>query len=153
MTRDFVQCFFLSLFIAAPAMAQSEGHLRQGLEGRYVVLKMDMPATKEGVNLRADNRFGEGVGPVFGVASEKVGGKLRVARIPGFLVGREKLLRLARAQPRRWPGNGAAFPVGFPGGAHKRLSSKVTLAGISDFNFAFAHYQTPVAPPTQAAFA
>ena len=54
MTRNFVLSFFLSLFVAAPAMAQSEGHLRQDLEGRYVVLKMDMPATKEGVNLRAD---------------------------------------------------------------------------------------------------
>ncbi len=54
MARNFVLSFFLSLFVAAPAVAQSEGHLRQGLEGTYVVLKMDMPATKEGVNLRAD---------------------------------------------------------------------------------------------------
>lgn len=54
MTRNLVLSFFLAVFVAAPAVAQSEGHLRQGLEGTYVVLKMDMPATKEGVNLRAD---------------------------------------------------------------------------------------------------
>ena len=54
MIRNFVLSFFLSLFVAVPAVAQSEGHLRQSLEGTYVVLKMDMPATKEGVNLRAD---------------------------------------------------------------------------------------------------
>ena len=54
MIRNFVLSFFLSLFVAVPAVAQGEGHLRQSLEGTYVVLKMDMPATKEGVNLRAD---------------------------------------------------------------------------------------------------
>lgn len=42
------------LAFALPALAQSEGALREHFEGRRVVVKIDMPATKEGVNLQAD---------------------------------------------------------------------------------------------------
>jgi hypothetical protein len=37
--------------IAAPAAAQSEQQLRQAFEGRYVIVRMDMPATHRGVDL------------------------------------------------------------------------------------------------------
>ena len=52
--RMAVAVFFSLLVSALPAWAQSEGHLREYFEGKQVVLKMDMPATKEGMNLRAD---------------------------------------------------------------------------------------------------
>jgi hypothetical protein len=39
------------LLAAAPAFAQSESALRQRLEGRTVVVKMDMPATAQGVDI------------------------------------------------------------------------------------------------------
>ena len=42
------------LAFALPALAQSEGALREHFEGRRVVVKIDMPATKEGVNLQTD---------------------------------------------------------------------------------------------------
>ncbi|MCH6553576.1 MAG: hypothetical protein IH793_05390, partial [Acidobacteria bacterium] len=55
MIRRIAVAVFFSLLVSAwPAGAQSEGHLREYFEGTQVVLKMDMPATKEGVNLRAD---------------------------------------------------------------------------------------------------
>jgi hypothetical protein len=37
--------------VAAPAAAQSEQQLRQAFEGRYVIVRMDMPATHKGVDL------------------------------------------------------------------------------------------------------
>jgi hypothetical protein len=37
--------------VAAPAAAQSEQQLRQAFEGRYVIVRMDMPATHRGVDL------------------------------------------------------------------------------------------------------
>ena len=52
----------LSLFVvlvpalAASAAAQDEGALRSALEGRHVTLKIDMPATSDGVDVRADAR-------------------------------------------------------------------------------------------------
>ena len=46
----------LLFFAVSPleTLAQSPGQLRQNFEGKYVVLKINMPATKDGVNLRAD---------------------------------------------------------------------------------------------------
>lgn len=41
----------LAWLIAAPAAGQSEQQLRQAFEGRYVVVRMDMPATHRGVDL------------------------------------------------------------------------------------------------------
>jgi hypothetical protein len=41
----------VGLLQAAPAAAQSEQQLRQAFEGRYVVVRMDMPATHRGVDL------------------------------------------------------------------------------------------------------
>ncbi len=37
--------------VAAPAAAQSEQQLRQAFEGRYVIVRMDMPATHKGVDV------------------------------------------------------------------------------------------------------
>jgi hypothetical protein len=37
--------------MAAPAVAQSEQQLRQAFEGRYVIVRMDMPATHKGVDV------------------------------------------------------------------------------------------------------
>lgn len=54
MTRKILFALSVSLLLSAPALAQTAGHLRQYFEGTDVVLKIDMPATKEGVNLRAD---------------------------------------------------------------------------------------------------
>ena len=55
MIRRMAVAVFFSLLVSAwPARAQSEGHLREYFEGTQVVPKLDMPATKEGVNLRAD---------------------------------------------------------------------------------------------------
>jgi hypothetical protein len=39
---------------AAPASAQSEWELRQAFEGKFVIVKMDMPATQRGVDLYPD---------------------------------------------------------------------------------------------------
>ena len=41
----------LGWLTAAPAAAQSEQQLRQAFEGRYVIVRMDMPATHRGVDL------------------------------------------------------------------------------------------------------
>ena len=39
---------------AAPAQAQSEWELKQAFEGKFVIVKMDMPATQRGVDLYPD---------------------------------------------------------------------------------------------------
>jgi hypothetical protein len=45
----------LSLFLVAlPAAAQNEDALRKGLEGKSVTLKIDLPASHKGVDLRFD---------------------------------------------------------------------------------------------------
>ena len=46
----------LLFFVVSPVetLAQSPGHLRENFEGKYVVVKINMPATKDGVDLRAD---------------------------------------------------------------------------------------------------
>ncbi len=46
----------LLFFVVSPleTLAQSPGHLRQKFESKYVVVKINMPATKDGVDLRAD---------------------------------------------------------------------------------------------------
>ena len=41
----------LGLLGASPAAAQSELQLRQALEGQYVIVKMEMPATKLGIDV------------------------------------------------------------------------------------------------------
>ena len=41
----------LGWLVAAPAAAQSEQQLRQAFEGRYVIVRMDMPATHKGIDL------------------------------------------------------------------------------------------------------
>lgn len=41
----------IALLQAAPVAAQSEQQLRQAFEGRYVVVRMDMPATHKGVDV------------------------------------------------------------------------------------------------------
>jgi hypothetical protein len=40
--------------VAAPASAQSEWELKQAFEGKFVIVKMDMPATQRGVDLYPD---------------------------------------------------------------------------------------------------
>jgi hypothetical protein len=40
--------------VAAPAQAQTEWDLRQAFEGKFVIVKMDMPATHRGVDLYPD---------------------------------------------------------------------------------------------------
>ena len=42
--------------VALPAAAQDEGALRAALEGQRVTLKIDMPGTQEGVDLKIDSR-------------------------------------------------------------------------------------------------
>ena len=48
-------CVFL-VALAAPAAAQDEAALRSALEGRHVTLRIDMPATSDGVDVKADAR-------------------------------------------------------------------------------------------------
>src|SRR5438105_4036503 len=43
---------FLLLFAAPPAVAQNEAELRSFFEGKRVTLKIDMPATSDGVDIR-----------------------------------------------------------------------------------------------------
>src|SRR5262249_41988106 len=43
------------LLTALPARAQDEAALRSALEGRQVVVKIDMPGTSDGVDLRVDS--------------------------------------------------------------------------------------------------
>lgn len=47
-------CVAAALLPAPPAEAQSEQQLRQAFEGKYVVVRMDMPATHRGVDLYPD---------------------------------------------------------------------------------------------------
>jgi len=42
--------------VAAPANAQSEWELKQAFEGKFVIVKMDMPATHRGVDLYPDRQ-------------------------------------------------------------------------------------------------
>lgn len=42
--------------VAAPAFAQNEGQLKDFFEGRRVTVRMDMPGTKDGVNLYPESR-------------------------------------------------------------------------------------------------
>jgi hypothetical protein len=44
----------IGLLQAAPLAAQTEQQLRQAFEGRYVIVRMDMPATHRGVDLYPD---------------------------------------------------------------------------------------------------
>jgi hypothetical protein len=46
----------LSIALAAPAAAQSEAALKTFFEGRRVTVKIDMPGTSDGVDVRADAR-------------------------------------------------------------------------------------------------
>jgi len=46
----------LGIVAAAPAQAQTEWDLRQAFEGKFVVVKMDMPATHLGVDLYPDQQ-------------------------------------------------------------------------------------------------
>lgn len=46
----------LVLALAIPAMAQDESALRSALEGRRVTVRIDMPGTSDGVDVRADSR-------------------------------------------------------------------------------------------------
>jgi hypothetical protein len=46
----------LVLVVAAPAAAQNEAALREFFEGKRVTLKIDMPGTSDGVDVRADSR-------------------------------------------------------------------------------------------------
>jgi hypothetical protein len=54
MTRGMALGFLL--FSAAPAMAQNEALLRTFFEGQRVTLKLDLPGTSDGVDVRADAR-------------------------------------------------------------------------------------------------
>lgn len=51
MTRSQFAVACLAVFAASPLLAQDELRLRQKLEGRRVVLQIDMPATSEGVDV------------------------------------------------------------------------------------------------------
>ena len=42
--------------LAAPAQAQTEWDLKQAFEGKFVIVKMDMPATQRGVDLYPDRQ-------------------------------------------------------------------------------------------------
>ena len=42
--------------VAAPAQAQTEWDLKQAFEGKFVIVKMDMPATQRGVDLYPDRQ-------------------------------------------------------------------------------------------------
>jgi hypothetical protein len=42
--------------MAAPAAAQNEGALKSFFEGRHVVVRIDMPGTSDGIDVRADAR-------------------------------------------------------------------------------------------------
>ncbi len=44
----------IGLMQATPLLAQSEQQLRQAFEGRFVIVRMDMPATQKGVDLYPD---------------------------------------------------------------------------------------------------
>src|SRR5437660_8224873 len=46
--------FAFGLALAAPAAAQNEAALKGFFEGRRVVIKIDMPGTSDGVDVRAD---------------------------------------------------------------------------------------------------
>jgi hypothetical protein len=41
----------VGLLQAGPVLAQTEGALRQAFEGRYVIVRMDMPATQKGIDV------------------------------------------------------------------------------------------------------
>ncbi|HMD34090.1 MAG TPA: hypothetical protein VKH42_03935 [Vicinamibacterales bacterium] len=47
-----------AIALAAPAAAQDEGTLRAAFEGRRVTLKIDMPGTSDGVDVRPESRRG-----------------------------------------------------------------------------------------------
>jgi hypothetical protein len=59
----------LSVAIASPLHAQDEGRLRKALEGKRITLKMDMPATSEGVDVYP--------GSSRGVDFDKVGKRMK----------------------------------------------------------------------------
>ena len=50
-----VSVFCVSWLLAAPAAAQSESALKSYFEGKRVVLKIDLPGTSDGVDVRADS--------------------------------------------------------------------------------------------------
>jgi hypothetical protein len=52
--RIYTLVTLIILFTAGSASAQTEAELKQHFEGRRVYLKLDMPATKDGVNVYAD---------------------------------------------------------------------------------------------------
>jgi len=54
MKRIFLLSALIILSAAASASAQTEAELKQYFEGRCVILKIDMPATKDGVNVYRD---------------------------------------------------------------------------------------------------
>ena len=49
--KSLLSVLAIILIGAVSASAQSESHLKQFFEGRHVILKIDMPATKDGVNV------------------------------------------------------------------------------------------------------
>jgi hypothetical protein len=55
MTRKAIVTMMAILFIAGASFAQSEAQLASALEGQYVVAKMDLPATKDGVDVYVGN--------------------------------------------------------------------------------------------------
>lgn len=52
--RTLTGLFLLLLAAAVPALAQSEGDLREYFEGRRVVVLITMPADENGINIKAD---------------------------------------------------------------------------------------------------
>jgi hypothetical protein len=54
--RALIAPLVVVLAAAAPAAAQTEWDLKQAFEGRFVVVKMDMPATHRGVDLYPDRQ-------------------------------------------------------------------------------------------------
>jgi hypothetical protein len=49
-------CIAAALLCASPARAQNESALRRYFEGKQVIVRIDMPGTSDGVDVRADRR-------------------------------------------------------------------------------------------------
>lgn len=56
MAHSFLVSIVLLLTLAAPAAAQDEADLKYFFEGRLVTLRVDMPGTKDGVNVHPEFR-------------------------------------------------------------------------------------------------
>ena len=53
-SRSLLAAVSFAVIAAAPAQAQDEAALRSYFEGRRVTVKIDMPGTSDGVDVRAD---------------------------------------------------------------------------------------------------